>query len=286
MSASQPNVAILPNGAKLGLRPGRYPLTDLIWPKGEPDGIAGKTLADLSADDHLILFPTETMHLRPGFGTRAKISVMIMEPAAIHGHHLKRLRVTWRRFHRVLTCNEDLLRRIPNGVFFPVGGQWVHGKHHADTPKSRDCSLIASAKTSQAGHKLRHTIAGWAAAEGLPVDVMGGGYQPFDKKADGLESYRYSVVIENVQERNYFTEKMIDALLCTTVPIYWGCPNIGDFLDVSGMIICTDEADIKQALRSMSDADYQARRPAIAALNERANHFGDVLGRAADAVLG
>ena len=77
---------------------------------------------------------------------------------------------------------------------------------------------------------------------------MGGGYKAFKQKADGLAPYRYSVVIENVRERNYFTEKLIDALLCGTVPIYWGCPNIGDFFDTTGMMICESEADIQAAL--------------------------------------
>jgi len=34
-----------------------------------------------------------------------------------------------------------------------------------------------------------------------------------------LTPYRYSVVIENVREPGYFSEKLVDALLCGTVPI-------------------------------------------------------------------
>lgn len=280
-----PKIAVLPYGRKTGLLPSRIPLDSLTWPLGVPDGIAGKTLADLGPEDHLLTFVSDTMHTRLLFGVRARISVMVLEPAVIHARHMRLLRLSWRRFHRVLSCNEDLLGSIPNGLFFPFGGQWVHHDKDAGDKKTRECSLIASAKRSQEGHRLRHAIADWTLQQGLPVDVIGGGYKAFEEKVDGLLPYRYSVVIENARERSYFTEKLVDALLCATVPIYWGCPNIAEFFDVSGMIICDSEADIRQAIGQMSKPDYAARRSAIEATQERALHYGDVLGRAAQAVL-
>jgi hypothetical protein len=75
-------------------------------------------------------------------------------------------------------------------------------------------------------------------ALGLDIAVLGRGYQPFENKQDGLLNYRYSVIIENVKEPDYFTEKLFDCLLCGTLPIYLGAPNIGDYFDVAGMILC------------------------------------------------
>ena len=285
MTGPNGTVAILPHAMKLGTRPSRLPLDDLIWPLGQPGALKGKHLGDLTAQDHLIVFPRETLHVRPSFGTRAKLSIVIMEPAAIHGLHLKLLRQTYRRFHRVLTTDEALLAAIPNGVFFPFGSTWVPDWHDLDTSKVRMCSLIASTKRSQEGHVLRHAIADWITSEGLDVDLMGGGYAPFKDKSDGLAPYRYSVVIENVAEKNYFTEKLVDAVLCQTVPIYWGCPNIAEFLDTSGMIICRSEADLQQAILSMSQADYTTRHPHLCAIKDKAANYGDIFTRAAEAVL-
>lgn len=45
------------------------------------------------------------------------------------------------------------------------------------------------------------------------------------------------MVVENVRQRNYFSEKLIDALLTRTVPVYWGCPNIGDYFDSAGFVL-------------------------------------------------
>ncbi|WP_317055608.1 glycosyltransferase family 10 domain-containing protein [Roseovarius rhodophyticola] len=147
------------------------------------------------------------------------------------------------------------------------------------------CSLIASGKRDLSGHALRHNTVDWVREEGLDVDVMGLGYQPFDKKSDGLSPFRYSIVIENVRERNYFTEKLIDAVLCQSVPIYWGCPNLADFMDVSGIVICETEKDVRAAVLAMSEDGYAARLPGLLKAQKAAASYADVYERAAQAVL-
>ncbi|MFU1479237.1 glycosyltransferase family 10 domain-containing protein [Roseovarius sp. C7] len=285
MTSLQPRVAVLPNARKLGYRPSRIALSDLIWPLGVPDGIAGKTLADLRPEDHLLVYPRKTLHVRPSFGTRAKVSIMVVEPTVIHGNHMRWLRFSHRRFHRVLSPHEDLLNVVSNGSFHPFGSTWVPDWSEIDKTKSRMCSLIASSKRSQTGHRLRHEIVERTRSAGHGIDVMGGGYAPFGEKSDGLAPYRYSVVIENVREKNYFTEKLVDALLCQTVPIYWGCPNISEFIDPKSMIICESADEIMAAIEAMSEEDYAARLPAVKAVEQQAAHWADELRRAAETVL-
>ncbi len=286
MSQPAPKVAVLPHDMKLGLRPGGIPLDRLIWPLGAPEGIAGQTLADLEPRDHLIVFPRKSLHWRPGFGVRARVSIMVLEPEAIHGGQLKSLRRSHGRFYKVLSHNAALLSDIPNGVFFPFGSTWVPEWRGLDVSKSRMMSLIASDKRSQEGHRMRHAVAAWAKTERMDLDVMGRGYTPFAAKADGLAPYRYSVVIENVREPNYFTEKLVDAILCRCVPIYWGCPNIGDFFDTSGMIVCENEAELMAAMAAASEEDFEARAAKLDGVREVAAEYGDLYGRAARAVLG
>ena len=114
---------------------------------------------------------------------------------------------------------------------------------------------------------------------------MGRGYKPFDNKSDGLLPYRYSVVIENCREPSYFTEKLIDACLCRTVPIYWGAPDIAEFFDISGMIICSSLDEISQALQNLSEADYASRSNAIEANFKTAEHFAKLHQRAAQSIV-
>ncbi len=284
MKDQTPAIAILPYGHTPGANLRRFPADDLHWPLGQPDRMRGRMAGDLLPDDHLIIYPKTQAHLLPGFGTRAHVSMMVVEPKAIHAKHLWLLRYSHRRFFRVLGYNDELLSRIPNGVFVPYGTTWVPEWRDLRPEKTKSVSLIASSKRSQKGHRLRHQIVGMVEDKGYSVDILGRGYKPFNEKSDGLLPYRYSVIIENIREPNYFTEKLVDAILCETVPIYWGCPNIDRFMDVSGMILCRDAGDIEQALHMVSPADYQKRLPALRAIKETADAYGDLEKRAARAL--
>ncbi|MGV6805740.1 MAG: glycosyltransferase family 10 domain-containing protein [Ruegeria sp.] len=281
---NEPAIAILPYGHRLGPKLGTVPLADLIWPLGCPSRLSGKTVGDLAPSDHLIMYPNSTVHLRLRRGTRARISLMMGEPSAIHGKHDRMLRWTWRRFFRVFTFHDVLLKTLPNAVFLPYGVTMVPDWRDLDVTKTRSCSLIASAKRDLEGHQLRHKVINWARESGADIDIMGRGYTPFERKSDGLATYRFSVVIENVRERNYFSEKLTDAILCSTVPIYWGCPNVGDFFDTAGMILCETEIDIQKAVESLSDDEYDARLPHLQAIQPRAEKFGNFDLRVAEAL--
>ena len=206
------------------------------------------------------------------------------EPSAIHAKHYALLRLTYRRFFRILTFNETLIARIPNGVFFPYGTTWVPEWEGLDRNKSRGISLIASAKRDTEGHRLRHRMVERCRAAGLDVDVLGRGYQPFAQKAEGLAPYRFSVVIENMREENYFSEKLMDSVLCDTVPIYWGCPNLERFCDTDGVIQCDNEEALWQAILAATDQSYVEKLPALRAAQTQLALFADWEKRAAEAV--
>lgn len=288
MNDQHPRVCVLPYRQKLGMTASRLLLSDLHWPLGVPPGIEGLTLADLLPTDHVLTLPHKSLYLRPSFGTKARafgtkarVSVLILEPRTIHRQYMALTNLFHRRFHRVLTSDNLLLAQVPNSVLFPCGGSWVPEWQEIDMTKQAMCSLIASSKKKQSGHKLRHDLVQWSRETGQDIDVMGRGYKPFAKKSEGLAPFRYSVVIENTREDGYFTEKLIDALLCNTVPIYWGCPNIADFFDTGAMMVCEDMADIQRAIKNMSESDYASRLPALTAARDVAAGYMDFYERAA-----
>lgn len=49
-------------------------------------------------------------------------------------------------------------------------------------------------------------------------------------KWKGLGEYRYSLAFENCIQANYFSEKIVDCWLAWTMPIYYGCPNLSDYV--------------------------------------------------------
>ena len=281
---TEPAIAVLPYGLRLGPRLAHLSLTELIWPLGCPARLEGGTVGDLTRSDHLLVFPRTDIHFRLRRGTRARISLIMGEPEVIHAKHMRLLRFSWRRFHRILTFNAGLLRAVPNAVLFPYGTTWVPEWRDLPLNKTAMCSLIASAKRDSEGHKLRHAMVDWAKGTGQDVAIMGRGYTPFEAKADGLAPYRYSIVIENVRETNYFSEKLLDAVLCNTVPIYWGCPNLAEFMNPEGIIQCTTEAELKAAVAAMSEADFQARLPHLRRLQAEVQPYVGIEKRAAEAI--
>jgi len=281
---TEPAIAVLPYGQKLGPHLAQTPLDQLLWPLGCPPRLKGGCVGDLGPDDHLVVFPRTDTHFRLRRGTRARISLVLAEPSVIHAKHLRLLRYTWRRFYRILTFNEDLLARIPNGIFFPMGTTWVPEWRNLSIEKTRMTSLIVSAKRDTQGHRMRHAVVDWVRSTGQDVDILGRGYTPFEVKADGLAPYRYSVVIENAREPNYFSEKLVDAVLCSTVPIYWGCPNLDRFMDPSGIIQCESEAEIHAAIEAASVAGYQDRLAELQAIQPVAESYCDLEKRAVHAI--
>lgn len=55
-------------------------------------------------------------------------------------------------------------------------------------------------------------------------------------KLEILNSYKFNVCFENSSNYNYITEKIIDAYLSNTVPIYWGGTNIYEYFEPSSFI--------------------------------------------------
>ncbi|MGJ8569309.1 MAG: glycosyltransferase family 10 domain-containing protein [Hoeflea sp.] len=273
LHANAPAVAVLPYNTRVTSRLAQRSLDDLEWPLGRPERLSQGSISDLKETDHIIAYVSSRLLYMPRPGIRAKVSVMVVEPKAVHGRNMACLRLAWWRFFAVLTCNPSLLGAIPNGVRFLFGSTWVPDWPETDMSKNRMLSLIASTKDYLEGHKLRHRTVDWIKSGSIDAEILGRGYAPFERKSDGLAPFRYSVIIENVRETSYFTEKLVDCLLCETVPIYWGAPDIGEIFDPRGMIVCTSFGDIQAAIASISAVDYQSRLEFIAKNKEKASRY-------------
>ena len=69
-----------------------------------------------------------------------------------------------------------------------------------------------------------------------------------------------------------------------TVPIYWGAPNISEYFDVKGFIICKNFEEIKYAISKMSDEDYLSRIKWIKKNKKTASYHADFKKRAAQII--
>jgi hypothetical protein len=79
-------------------------------------------------------------------------------------------------------------------------------------------------------------------------------------KHEGLSEYGFSAAIERVVAGDYLTEKFSDPIMCETVPLYSGCPNINLYA-VEGSYHLLDAAD--DIPWTDWRTEYVRRRPAV-----------------------
>ena len=68
---------------------------------------------------------------------------------------------------------------------------------------------------------------------------------------------QFHIVIENVTEDNWFTEKLIDCFQTKTIPIYIGCNNIGEYFDLRGMFHVNSLEEMVEVCNTITTETYQ-----------------------------
>jgi hypothetical protein len=147
--------------------------------------------------------------------------------------------------------------------------------------KRNTMSIMVSTKNMAPGHKYRHFLVQRILSMNLPIDIYGRGceyykhmnanananelkmnmemnmlsYVPQNKidsriKGDFVdiepyESYDFHIAIENFKTPHYFSEKIINPLLCSSTPVYWGCENITSYFPDNVIVLSGNiDADI------------------------------------------
>ncbi len=182
----------------------------------------------------------------------------LMEPRALDPGAYETLEANLKYFDLILTYDFELLSKYPEKCeYVPADGLFVdtNSIYNDSIIKTKDISHIYSKKRDLEGHRLRHTIA--SKLDGF--DCFGSGTtKPLKYKSDGLNDYRFSIVVENNRAKNYFTEKILDCFACRTIPIYWGAPNINDFFDMDSIITFETIDDLRNILPMLNEEKYNS----------------------------
>ncbi len=83
-----------------------------------------------------------------------------------------------------------------------------------------------------------------------------------ENRQDGLMNYYYNMMAENCQEVDYFTEKILDPILCETLCFYWGCPNVKSYLHPKSFInldFSRPKLAIQTIVNSINNDEYTKR---------------------------
>jgi hypothetical protein len=150
----------------------------------------------------------------------------------------------------LFTHNKEIYELADNFIYLPPHGFWIEEpKIHT---KSKLISMISSNKNYS--HRLN-----WVNRLKDSVDLYGMGFNGFDKKESALNDYMFSVTIENDVYETYWSEKILDCFATGTIPIYLGSPDIGNYFNMDGIILLTDDFEIN----SLNIDEYNRRIPAI-----------------------
>jgi hypothetical protein len=228
---------------------------------------------DSNINEEELVFITDNSMLSNAKINNSNKIAMLMEPRAMNPYIYDWVLNNHNDFKKVLTYDKKILENCSNAMFYPHCGCWIKEEDQIIYDKSKLLSIIASDKRQTEGHRLRHISINVLKENSVNLDVFGRGYQPVDYKLECLRDYSFSLVIENSRNDYYFTEKLIDSFITGTVPIYWGCPSIGDFFNLDGMIIFEDVEDLLIKIKDLSLEKYMTMLPAIKENFEKSKEF-------------
>jgi len=90
----------------------------------------------------------------------------------------------------------------------------------------------------------------------------------WERKRQFLSEYKFTIAFENYVYPGYQTEKLYDAMLVNSIPVYCGDPNIGEifntasFINVSELVRPHNSATVKW-LQRVSQPDFKDMRPSF-----------------------
>lgn len=184
--------------------------------------------------------------------------LIIQEPNQLFGLHEWAIN-NHQYFSCILTWGQDILDKCENSLLFPFGTTFLHSDNEyvqmASHDKKLEISFMCGLKHIIEGHFLRHKIYNRQTEINIPTKWLLSG----DKKPCFGESM-FHLTVENSKNKNYFTEKIIDAFITKTIPIYWGCPNIDNFFDIRGIYVFENENEAINIMNSLTEEDYYLRK--------------------------
>ena len=172
------------------------------------------------------------------------------------------------KFDLILTWDREVLQ-LPNAKFCPLTGltqfnllpTTFNKEELRIYNKTKQVSCISSTKSFLPGHLTRLSMVEQVQHR---VDLYGRGIREISSKLEALKDYRYSIAIENDISENYYTEKLTDCLLTGTIPIYCGCPNIGEFFDIEGILTFNTVDELHTILDEINEQSYLEKLQSIA----------------------
>ena len=201
--------------------------------------------------------------------------LFIMEPNELFGYHTF-AQQHGHLFSAIFTWGKSILDTTPNAYPFYFG-PGDPGLVRYQDEKLYEISFLCGSKQIIEGHHLRHRVYNLQSEFEKPTHFI---YtSPWDGGKCRCWHSMFHIAIENSRNFNYFTEKIIDAFITKTIPLYWGCLNIGDFFNLDGIVVFEDEKDLIEKCKLLTPQYYKEREEVLLENQQKALQYADYIGR-------
>jgi len=156
--------------------------------------------------------------------------------------------------------------------------------------KTKTISIVSSiSKKKRFGHRKRVAfVSALLSHYGGKIDYYGHGFNPIQDKLEAIAPYKYHIAVENCNLNNYWTEKLADAWVAWSLPIYCGDPSIlrkvPDPLGIEVIDISDPMSAIRHIDYILSSDIYSSRVDAIAACRKWAIQKSNVYTRVCEII--
>jgi len=211
---------------------------------------------------------------------------------------------TYRDYYNyVLAYHEKILVGNHKARFFLRTLSWMKG--HIPQQKNFSVSTVVGGKSEprMEGYALRHDL--WRNKDLITMPkefyLSGKGdsghiFTPWDEvdysnqlvlglTKEPLFDSMFHIAIENTSIKNMFSEKLLDCFQTRTVPIYYGCTNIGDYFNTAGIIIVNSINEIIDVCNRLTLDTYFDMLPAMEDNFKRSEAWTDDMQQFKDAII-
>ena len=173
-------------------------------------------------------------------------------------------------FNAILTWNDKILNNCENAIFLPFGHTWFKpDQYEKEHKKEFKIAHLRGSLLKSYGHQIRWEILNRKDEIKIPTkffETYGDRHNPERAGIDKEEVFgdaQFGVAIENFAHRGWFSEKILDCFLLKTIPMYWGCSNIGDFFNTDGIIKFGEADEFIYISNQLTDSYYNSKKDII-----------------------
>ena len=148
------------------------------------------------------------------------------------------------------------VNRINNIVDLPLSVMYIHGNNFLNTLEKRQinrapsqfCSFIVSNPKCETRNKMFHMLNRYKKVNsaGRHLNNMGKtlpGTWSSSNHFEFISQHKFMICFENTKMETYSTEKIVNAYLGNTIPIYWASEHIKNIFNEESMLFLEDETE-------------------------------------------